>query len=424
MVDPGTLVRVVRRDERGSSARMTSFPPAWSTVRAMTALASLARRYAVDALALALLVAIVVEIWGAPLDGSKTTLVACGAAATLPLLLRRRAPLAAPLAVFAALAVTSLLEPLGLYDSTFFFFGALLAAWVVGEGNAGRNALIGLLAAEATVVLVTRRFPDEGVGDYVWVSLFFAAAWLAGFTVGHRARQARAAEDRLALAEAHRRAEAELAVADERARIARELHDVVAHSISVMTVQAGGVRRLLREDQVREREALHAIEETGREALTEMRRLLGILRGANQQADLAPQPGLGRLEALAQQARDAGLPVELSVEGEPYPVPPGLDLSAYRVVQEALTNAIKHAGPARASVVVRYEPGAIELEVANDGGGDAHGDGARQGLAGMRERVAFYGGTFEAGAVDGGRGYAVRARIPVTGQEREWRSAS
>ncbi|HSC91886.1 MAG TPA: sensor histidine kinase [Gaiellaceae bacterium] len=384
----------------------------------------LARRYGVDALALALLVAMQVEIWAAPLAGSRATLSVCAVFASVPLLLRRRAPLVAPLAVFAALAVTSLLEAQGLYDSTFFFFGALLAAWVVGESNPNRQGVVGLVAAEATVVFVTRRFPDEGAGDYFWVSLFFAAAWLAGFTVGHRAQQAREAEERLALADARRRADAALAVADERARIARELHDVVAHSISVMTVQAAGVRRLLREDQQREREALQTVEETGREALTEMRRLLGILRGANQPADLAPQPGLARLEALVQQARDAGLPVELSVEGEPYPVAAGLDLSAYRVVQEALTNVIKHAGPARATVVVRYEPDAIALEIANDGRGNGEGEGARQGLAGMRERVAFYGGTLEAGSVDGGRGYAVRARIPVGGEGNEWLSAS
>jgi signal transduction histidine kinase len=149
-----------------------------------------------------------------------------------------------------------------------------------------------------------------------------------------------------------------------------------------------------------------------------MRRLLGILRGSDEEAELAPQPGLGRLDALAQEARDAGLPVEIAVEGEPYPVPAGLDLSAYRVVQEALTNALEHAGHANAKVVVRYEHDALALEIENDGG-DAGGDGGRTGLAGMRERVAFYGGTLDAGPRPGGRGYVVRARIPL--REAAWR---
>jgi signal transduction histidine kinase len=180
-----------------------------------------------------------------------------------------------------------------------------------------------------------------------------------------------------------------------------------------MTVQAAGVRRLLGDGQEREREALTAIEDTGREALSEMRRLLGILRGANDGADLAPQPGLSRLDALAQQARDAGLPVEVSIEGDPVDVPAGLDLSAYRVVQDALTNALRHAGPATAKVVVRYEPDALALEIENDGSAASNGDAERQGLAGMRERVAFYGGTLDAGPRPGGRGYVVRARIPL-----------
>jgi signal transduction histidine kinase len=182
-----------------------------------------------------------------------------------------------------------------------------------------------------------------------------------------------------------------------------------------MTVQAAGVRRLLRDDQGRERDALAAVEETGREALAEMRRLLGIMRGDGEGAELAPQPGLGRLQALAAETRDGGFPVELTVEGDPYEVPAGVDLSAYRVVQEALENA-GGTGAAGAQVVVRYEPDAIALEIGNDG------EGARRGLVGMRERVAFYGGTLEAGQDDGR--YVVRARIPVQASEHTWRSAS
>jgi signal transduction histidine kinase len=383
----------------------------------MHRLVRLARAYAIDVLALAILVAATIEIWGAPLPGSQATLTVVAAFATLPLLLRRRAPLVAPLTVFAALAAGSLLEPQALYDSAFFFFGALLATWTVAEGNPNRQGLVGYAAAVVTLVFVVSRFPedDAGAGDYVWITVFFTAAWLAGFAVGLRARQAREAETRLRLGEERRRVESETAVAKERARIARELHDVVAHSISVMTVQAAGVRRLLRDDQARERDALAAVEETGREALAEMRRLLGIMRSDDDSAELAPQPGLGRLQALAAETRDGGFPVELTVEGDPYEVPAGVDLSAYRVVQEALENA-GGTGAAGARVVVRYEPDAIALEIGNDG------EGARRGLAGMRERVAFYGGTLEAGQDDGR--YVVRARIPVQASEHSWRSAS
>jgi signal transduction histidine kinase len=383
----------------------------------MHRLVRLARAHAIDVLAVAIAVAATIEIWGAPLPGSQATLTVVALFATVPLLLRRHAPLVAPLTVFATLVVASLLEPQALYDSSFFFFGALLATWTVAESNPNRQGLIGYAAAIATLVFVASRFPedDTGPGDYVWITVFFTAAWLAGFAVGHRAKQAREAEARLRFAEERRRVESETAVAKERARIARELHDVVAHSISVMTVQTAGVRRLLRDDQSRERDALAAVEETGREALSEMRRLLGIMRSDDDGAELAPQPGLGRLQALAAETRDGGLPVELTVEGDPYEVPAGIDLSAYRVVQEALENA-GGTGAAGARVVVRYEPDAIALEIGNDG------EGARRGLAAMRERVAFYGGTLEAGS-DNGR-YVVRARIPVASPEHSWRSAS
>jgi len=202
------------------------------------------------------------------------------------------------------------------------------------------------------------------------------------------------------------------AVAEERRRIARDLHDVVAHSVSVMTVQAGAARLLLDEEPKRAREPLLAVEETGRQALGEMRRLLGILRRAEGKAALAPQPGLARLDDLVAQARAGGLPVELTVEGERAALPPGVDLAAYRIVQEALTNARKHGGPARAHVALRYGREALELEVTNDGGASANDGSGGHGLVGMRERVALYGGELEAGPRASG-GYAVRARLPV-----------
>jgi len=211
--------------------------------------------------------------------------------------------------------------------------------------------------------------------------------------------------------EAARTAAAERAVAEERARIARELHDVIAHSVSVMTVQAGAVRRLLRPEQERERLALEAIESTGREALTEMRRLVGLLRRQGAMPEFSPQPSMRAVDVLVGTIREAGLPVELTVEGEPTELAPGVDLAAYRVIQEALTNALKYAGPARAWVAVRWRDGTLELEIANDGRSEAGGDGGGHGLVGLRERVALVGGTIDSGPRAGG-GFVVTARLP------------
>ncbi len=204
---------------------------------------------------------------------------------------------------------------------------------------------------------------------------------------------------------------AEQAAADERARIARELHDVVAHSVSVMVVQASGVRRLLREEQHRERDALLSVEQIGRQALTEMRRMLGVMRTAEELPSLAPQPGLQHLERLIAQVEEAGLPVTLRVEGRRPELSPGIDLSAYRIVQEGLTNALKHSKGGHAEVVVRYDESSVRLEITDDGAG-ANGDGPGHGLVGMRERVALYGGKLDAGPRDGG-GYVLRAELPV-----------
>jgi signal transduction histidine kinase len=205
------------------------------------------------------------------------------------------------------------------------------------------------------------------------------------------------------------------AVAEERARIARELHDLVAHNVSVMVVQAGAERHALPPEQESTREALTSIEQSGRQALAEARRLLGVLRQGEPGDDLQPQPGVARLGELVEQVRRAGLPVELEVEGDAAPLPPGIDLCAYRIVQEGLTNALKHAGPAHARVTLHYGRGALDVEVCDDGAGTAHpnGEGGGHGLIGMRERVGLYGGQIEAGPRPGG-GFAVRAHLPLT----------
>jgi signal transduction histidine kinase len=232
-------------------------------------------------------------------------------------------------------------------------------------------------------------------------------AWL----VGAYTRELR---ERASRAEQEREERAAAAAAAERARIARELHDIIAHNVSVMVVQAEAADEMLERDKPeRARTPIRTIEETGRSALTDMRRLLGLLRDSDVQPLLGPPPGIANLELLLVKVREAGLPVELVVEGDPQPLPPGVDLSAYRIVQEALTNALKYAGSAHACVLVRFAPGALELEIADDGAG-VNGDGTAggHGLVGMRERVALFGGELEAGPAEQG-GYRVRARLPV-----------
>jgi signal transduction histidine kinase len=216
-------------------------------------------------------------------------------------------------------------------------------------------------------------------------------------------------ERRVQLAERERDVAAREAVVEERARIARELHDAVAHNVSMIVVQAGAERRVVDGST---REVLQTIEQIGRGALTEMRRLVGMLR-ADAAEPLAPQPGIRDLPMLVTQVREAGLPVELHVDGEPRELPVGIELSAYRIVQEALTNALKHAGEARASVRVHYGPDSLELEIADDGAGTPapETDGGH-GLVGMRERVALYGGRLDAGRRPTG-GFAVRVLLPI-----------
>jgi signal transduction histidine kinase len=229
-------------------------------------------------------------------------------------------------------------------------------------------------------------------------------------TVLGRLRRSRKLRDQIAVAE-------ERAAAEERARIAHELHDVVAHSVSEMVVQASGVRYSLTEDQGPQREALRSVEQIGREALTEMRRMLGVMpRGADESAELAPQPGLAHLDQLITEVQNAGLPVALHVEGERPSLPVGIDLSAYRIVQEGLANALTHANCAHADVTVRFAGAVVEVEIADDGSA-INGSGRVEGerLTGMRERVALYGGRLETGPrADGG--YLVRAQLPVEAQ--------
>jgi signal transduction histidine kinase len=276
-----------------------------------------------------------------------------------------------------------------------------LAAW-----SRGRRFWIGLLVYVVPAVATTLTGDRSGLHS----GIFFIAVSTAVILLVHRILGDR--ERRAELAERERDLAAREAVVEERARIARELHDAIAHNVSMMVVQAGAERRVLESDQDGTREVLSTIESIGRGALTEMRRLVGMLR-SDAEEPLAPQPGLGDLGTLVTQVREAGLPVDLLVEGERRELPVGLELSAYRIVQEALTNALKHAGDAHASVRVHYGADSLELEIVDDGDGDTSPvSSGGHGLVGMRERVALYGGRFDAGRGPGG-GFAIRVLLPI-----------
>jgi signal transduction histidine kinase len=321
-----------------------------------------------------------------------------------PLAVRRRFPLPV-----LALAVASLLvlDP----QAQLSFFGAqIIASYTVGSVLAPPRAYLGpLLSFVPFFVLIVFR---GGVpSDLVAYAMFYVGPWFVGRLVRQRVEQA---NELVRLAQRERERETASAVVEERARIARELHDIVAHAISVVTVQTQAVRRRLGPEHEREADDLRAVEATAREAMQEMRRLFGVLRAnADAPAALAPQPGLDQLERLVEQTRSAGLRVELRTEGTPVPLPPGVDLAAYRVVQEALTNALRHSGGSAAHVDLRYGDTTLELVVDDDGaGGTPNGRG--HGLVGMRERVTLYGGELEVGPCEGG-GFRVRARLPFRG---------
>jgi signal transduction histidine kinase len=284
-----------------------------------------------------------------------------------------------PIANFCALYALTVWTSSRRFAIGFALVMATILATAVGKATL--HQAVGFAAVEAAVMLLVRR------------------------VIGDRDRRAR-------IAERERDVAAREAVVEERARIARELHDVIAHHVSMIVLQAGAERRVLGDANASTREVLETVEQSGRSALTETRRLLGMLRGdANE--PLAPQPGLGDVPTLVGQLRDAGLPVELAIEGERRELPVGIELSAYRIIQEALTNSLKHAGNAQASVHVRYGPDSLELEIADDGAGESsRALGGGHGLVGMRERVALYGGRFDASRGPGG-GFAVRVVLPI-----------
>jgi signal transduction histidine kinase len=331
---------------------------------------------------------------------------------TLPFAARRRHPFWAPLAACVALVVLALAAGDSTTSLTMPFIAAVTAAVSFGLLRDRRQGAAGWTAVVTSAAVVDYQ-TTAAFSDFFWTTLILTLAWFFGAALGTRTEQARELQERVDIVERERSIAAERAASEERARIARELHDVVAHSVSVMVVQASGVRRLLQDGQQREREALLSVEQIGRQALAEMRKMLGVMRtGEEQPVELAPQPGLAHVDLLISQVEEAGLPVTLRVEGDRAELSPGIDLSAYRIVQEGLTNALKHAKGAHAEVLIRYVDSRVQLEIADDGPGEVTADGLGHGLVGMRERVALYGGTLEAGPRDGG-GFVLRAELPV-----------
>ena len=333
------------------------------------------------------------------------------------LLLRRRFPFAAPVAALAILTAESFISPEAVSGPVTVLFVGFYCFFVLGAGNEELRALAGALAGMVMIVVVEINTPGATVVWQLFLPALMLVAWASGLVYGRRGRQARRLELRADQLAADYAAESARALAVERARIAREIHDIVAHNVSVIVLQARGGRRSLQQSPAEARQAFDSIESAGQQALVELRRLLGIVRADGETPELAPQPGLRNLNTLVHGVRDAGLPVSVRIEGRPVDLPAGVDLAAYRVIQEGLTNSLKHAGAAEATVVVRYQGTAVELELGDDGDGTNGSAGAGRGLVGMRERVSLYGGSMHSGNRPGG-GYLITARLPVTAASR------
>jgi signal transduction histidine kinase len=365
---------------------------------------------------------IAVAVWGSPrLIGSDAIAGPAWLLALLPLLLggslllRRRAPLLMWLAIWAGMALLSQLADNSARGLAWMFV-LFAAAYSLGAQASLRRAVLGLVLTAPAVVVISNRgelalaFSAGEQGHKSAVLLAFLqllAFWLAGVFVHARRRAVSLAARSAAL-----QRQAEQAAAAERARIARELHDIVAHHLSVVVLLAAGTRASGKPAGA----ALEKIENSARQALQETSRLLNVLRDPDEEAVLAPQPGIGELDALAASVRAAGLPVNLVIDGELAAVPTTVGVSVYRIVQEALTNVLKHAGPAKAEVTIGRAADTVTVEVTDNGTGQ-HGSqptGGGHGLAGMRERAAVFGGKLAAGPRPGG-GFAVQARLPLSG---------
>jgi signal transduction histidine kinase len=341
-------------------------------------------------------------------------LVTVGAlAATLPLVARRRAPLAVSTVVVAGV-VLQVVAADGA-PATFASFLATMICIYTLTRHAGPAAMVAgyaiIFAAVTSVTVLQARVNPIEPFEFVYPVVYFGLAGGLGALMRQRAQRLSAVEGRASVLESELEREAEVAAAEERTRIARELHDVVAHGLSLMVVQAEAAEEMLARCPADAVQPLRRVQDTGRQSLAEMRRLLGVLRTTESPATTAPQPSLRRLPDLVREAADVGLPVGVEMAGRPAELPAGVELAAYRIVQEALTNTRRHAGATRACVTLHYSPDALRIEVVDDGRGP-NGGRPGHGLIGMRERAALYGGTLDAGPAPGG-GFRVLAVFPL-----------
>jgi signal transduction histidine kinase len=359
----------------------------------------------------------ITQIGDGPVSGPKPLLSLLALGLTGPLAIRRRWPMLAVTVAMADFAAHPYLAngPFGQANLNLFevFVALVLIVYSTAANTTGRRTWIG-----AGIIVAAQLFGSLssiltiGIGPQFGSYFFYAVAWSLGKSIQHRNALSARLADRAATLELTRDAEVEQAVSDERSRMARELHDVVSHSVSLMTLQAGAARQALDVHPLRARQQLLGIESTGREAMVELRRLLGLLRDAPDGPALEPQPSLRHIDLLANRMKEAGLPVEVSVDEIPSSMPRGVDLTAYRIVQEALTNVLKHANPTCVQVKIRVEDHAVEIEVDDDGTLRPAAPGSHgHGLIGMRERVAVYGGELDAGPTPTG-GFRLKARIP------------
>ena len=368
-----------------------------------------ASRAALVLLVLFLFVTVQVQVWSSD-DPQPVLHAALAATYTLPLLAARRRPLAVALVVVGAAFADHWLDGHGGQA----WFAILLAVYALGRYADSRASAIGMAAVVAGVLAVDLpRLQDGAPLDEVLPGWFvIAGVWGLGRWIRWRQGETEALQARAALLERDREEAARAAVAHERARIARELHDLVAHGLAVTVLQAQAAQRVLGEDPAAARKSLASIETLGRQGLAELRRLLELLDERGEASPLDPAPTLARLDELVDQVREAGLPVTLTVHGSRGDVPAGVDLSAYRIVQESLTNALKHAGEgARVDLTLTYRPDELEIVVADDGPAGTSLPGTGRGLVGMRERVGLYGGSLEAGRRQEG-GFVVRVLMP------------
>jgi signal transduction histidine kinase len=377
-----------------------------------------ARKYWFDLLIAALAVAAMLEVIVGR-DSARTTLwfrLPAIAILVLPIFARRRFPFGALIAYWVLAAGISLIDSELIPSEESLFVVGLAVAFLLGNLRNGWQAAIGLVAVVSSLAFIVYKIPGHTTSELVFVPMDFAVAWVAGFALRERTEKAETAEIRATVAERERDAATRIAVAEERARITRELHDIVAHAVSVMVLQVGAVRHKLPDGLAEDRDALQGVERAGRTALAEMRRLLAAMRPDGDEAELVPQPGLDGLDSLMEQIGRAGLPVQLHLDGERFPLPRAIDLSAYRIVQEGLTNALKHAEATKADVTVRYRPDEVQLEVRDNGvGSSTSDDGLGHGLVGVGERVKIYGGEMTAGTANGG-GFILSTRLPLSGE--------